>query len=260
MALDIVLGLVAVLFGTFGWQNGFSAQLGRLVVAVAAAAVAKLLAMPTGRFIVSGVEWTPAMATGTVYLFYFGLLVILGNFLLGRFVQSLRENMSDGTGLDTGVGMLLGVATGAVVIYAVLCGTQLVTQHVGASNPTFAFQYQKSKVGRFVLTHNIADPEPFPHARVLLALVNTGSNEGASADPAAIGPIRSNPKWIVIADNPEVLASLAQGDWRTLRRDPRLMDLVTDPAFLKASDNYSSPKHKIKAEDPNDRFQELRAK
>ncbi len=255
MQLDIVIGVVILLFGYTGFRNGLMGQLGRLVVALIAAIGAKFLAAPVSNAILKGVEWTPSMALGASFVCAFLVLLMVGLFALGALMKS---DGGDGTGLDTGFGSILGLATGALVCFSIVCGGILLTQHLAAKKPGLAVQWQKSRVGRFALTHNFVDPQPFPNARVLLALVGRPDPKKPSKKPTAIGPIRENPKWQPILKRQELVAALERGDWKMLRKQPEFLDLITDAEFIKAAADYEAPHHKIEAEVPEDRFNELK--
>lgn len=259
MVLDIVVGVLVLLFGYFGSRTGAGAQLYQLGIIGGAAVAAKLMAPSTANFITHGVGWAPYLSLGLSYTVMLGLLVMAGYFLLSGTIAGSRDNFLGGT-LESAVGALFGAARGAVLMFALICGVILVTMHMGSRKSMFAVQYQKSRVGKFVLTHNVVDTQPFPHANVLKMVVGAEEVPEGTKNPYAISSIRENPKAKFLLTDMDVGSLISNGSWKQLRRDPRLLELVCDHHFLQAVRELTTPDLKAEAENPEDRFEELRGK
>ena len=255
MTLDIIVGVVILATAFLGSQNGAMATVWQTLNATAAAFGAKFLALPAARFVLKAVDWTPALAAGVMYLTCFFVLWMVGHFILERAVSGAMEEGSGGA-LESLVGAIMGAARGALVALAIVSGVMMVTRHVGGNRAGLAFAYDASRTGRYVMTHNLADPEPFPNARVLRAMV--GADDKPSANENALAEIRTLPEWQTLAQDTKVTDAIGAGDWRSLKSDPRVLTLVNMHPFLRAARGYTTPDHSVEDENPADRFKELK--
>lgn len=257
MVFDIAAGILVLAFGYMGSRSGAFAQLYQLGILVGAAVLAKLAAAPTSRFIIQAVEWSPSFAHGLCFLVYLGIFTAVAYFFLGSILDMARDR-ADGHGIDMAVAGLLGVVRGALVVYVLLAGAMLVTQRMGAQKAGLAFQYQKSRVGALVLTRNVVDSQPFPHAIALKHLAGNPQPGFTSSYPHALALVGKKPAGRFLVEDPQVRAAIAAGQWKTLRKDPRMLALLTDHEFLAAADKFMTPNLDVEAENPEDRFKELK--
>ena len=257
MLIDILAGLVVVYSAWSGSQHGAIAALYRAGFTGLALVFAKLLCGPTARYIIKGIEWSAPYAYGLCFLVYFLIIAVALGFATASLLRN-AEGQGDGGTLDRGVGFLLGAGRGGIVGYGLLAATILITHRVGAHRPMFAFAYDKSYAGRIVLTRNIADPEPFPNAYFLQVLVGAKENQGFN--PEAIGLAKQLDSGTFIDADVALNDALKAGDWKAIRKHPALLAWMCSHEFLRLADDFITPRHKVEAEDPNQRFKELRAK
>ncbi len=255
MALDIIIACMVLLLGWFGSQAGSASQVFQLIIYGGGAYGAKLIATPSARFLITGIEWPLRFAMGMCYLLAFGLAVMVLWFVLGT--QKDRVSAHSG-GVDSALGGVMGAAGGIIVCYALLCGLILVSQHLGGERAMFAFQFQNSRAGRYVLTHSFVDPEPFPHAIVLQAVVGDPDPGFESQNDFAIGDVYESPKAQFLLDSPDIVAAIKAGKWKQVAKDDRVLALITDARFLAGARLYMTPVHTVKPEAPQERYKELR--
>jgi hypothetical protein len=257
MTFDTVIGAIVLLFGYLGTRTGIAAQVYQLLMIGAAGYAAKLLTPPTAGFLSEHIEWTPALSAGICFLCYFFLLLMVAYFVMDRVLDYAREAGTNGRFLDVTVGGLVGISRSALLLYSVLCGLILIGQDMGGEKPVFAVQYQNSRVASFTLTHNYADVEPFPFARVFRALIGAEDPE-QFPHPGALQDLRVLQKMKDLLSDPDVVAAIRSNRWKHLRRHAGMLALLTDPRFLQHARFLQLREQRVEAEDPNDRFRELR--
>ena len=259
MVLDIVAVVVLLLGAYYGWLSGFTSQFWRVVGLAGAFFGAMFVSRPAARYIITGIDWPERYATGIVFVSAFGVMALAFWFFLERLVQSVRQNEHDGTILDRAMGALAGIVRFAGWIFAILCGAILITQHLGAKKASWAVGYHTSRVGRFVLTHNPVDTEPFPNARVIRGLLDLDTQP--PGDVNALGLVRNAPEAAFLKSHFDGYQYVVRSqNWKSLRRDRALLGLACSHVFLNAAEAYLTPKHVVGAEEPTDRFKELRPK
>ena len=256
MVIDVLFGVLVVFLGLRSTALGGFAAAWQLLTAALAGVAARIVAAPTARYIVTGIDWSPGFSRGVCFLVYFSLLLMTGHFLMSRVVEAASENYGDGGSLDRAGGFLLGAGRGAVVGYGVLCSIMLMTPRLGSNNELFALPYTASKVALYVLPRNVVDPEPFPHARALRAMFDA-EDVHASAYPYALTAVRGLEKAQVVEGDSATLELIFSQAWKPLRGHRDLLALVTDRDFAAAADKWMTPNHKVRAEEPEDRFDEL---
>ncbi len=257
MALDIIIGVFVLTLGWFGSQSGMSSQIFQLIIYAGGAWLGRAISRPAAKFMVTGIEWPLRFASGIAFMLSFCVCVMVLWFILGKGKDRVSSHSG---GLDSAIGGLMGAVGGLIVCYALLGGFILVTQHLGGERAMFAFQFQNSRAGAYVLTHNPVDPEPFPHAIVLQAAVGDPDPAFKSPNSFALADLFENPKAKFLRTSPDVTAAIKSARWKDLRRNKDLMALITDARFLAGARLYMTPVHKIKAEKPEERFEELRQK
>ncbi len=258
MIFDILAGLAVLLAFVEGRNGGAMAAVYRTGATLGAAVLAKLLCSPTANAIIKGVEWSPQFAQGLVFLTYFLLFLMVGRFSLGGLIRHAEMNRGDGGLLDRGLGGLIGAARGATIAYALIASTVLLVHRWGAKAPSMALPFSKSWSGRTVVGWNVADPEVFPNAYVLRAAL--GLEENAGPRPEVLDALRQWDGIKVLTADADIARGLAESDWKALRKNRALLELIEHPEFLALADAYYTPRNAVKAENPEDRFQELKAK
>lgn len=258
MIIDVVVAVWVIVFFVQGRNTGGMAAVYRVSGALGALTLAKFLCKPTSNAILKGVAWSPQFSQGLCFLVYFALLGMVARFALGALIREAELHGGDGGQLDRGMGALLNAARGALIAYGVLAATILMTHRLGARVASLALPYHGSYVGRFVLGWNIADPEVFPNAFVLRAMV--GLEENSGPHPEALEPLREWTGGDILETRPEIASALAQSDWKTLRKSREVLELVCQHEFLKYADLYYTPSFSVTAENPEDRFNELKSK
>lgn len=142
--LDVVVGVLALMFGIFGLRAGFARQLATLLtfvltMVVLYVAYPVLLEYLAGNF----PEWSMAMVTGVglaaLALLSIGLFVLLKQVL----ASAMLANLSDGT--DKGMGFVLGLLRGGVLAVLLLS----VVAQLGSENIRLRMR-DTSWVGRWV--------------------------------------------------------------------------------------------------------------
>jgi len=255
--LDIVVGLAVLAFLWMGAADGTMAGVWHIGVLAVSGILARLAVGPTAVYIIKAVEWSESFTRGIMFLGYLVVFVLIAWGLLGGFLRSARNN-APGYGIDRLVGGLLGAIRGALLVYVLLASVMLITHRLGAQKPSMAFKFQKSRVGRFVLTRNLVDNMPFPHARTLRALVGLRNGGFKPGDPYALGVLGGLPEALFLNDDATIKTAITQNRWKVLRKDQRVLDLVCSAEFLTASNAYETPNLKVEAENPEERFKELR--
>jgi hypothetical protein len=121
-----------------------------------------------------------------------------------------------------------------------------------------AVPWHASNVGRIALTRNLVEPEAFPNAFILRVLI--GAEDNLGHNPNAIAGIQNLPDWELVEADPPTIEAIRNKDWKSLRQNMILLPVITSAAFLAWADDYYTPRHKVEAEDPNQRFEELKSK
>ncbi len=259
MLIDILAGLLVAYLAWSGNQGGAMATLYRAGFSGLALVGAKFLAKPTANYVMKGIEWSAPFAYGLMFLIYFLVLLLVFKFTTASLVRATENTAGDGGILDRIVGTLLGAANAAIIVYGLVAASMLISHRLGARKAMFAFPYDKSYVGRTVMTRNIADPEPFPNAYTLRVIIGAEENQGFN--PGAIGLLREmKPVEDVIKLDPAVVAAIQSKDWKSLRTNVALLGLMCSAEFLQYADDFITPRHKVQAEDPSQRFKELQQK
>lgn len=257
MALDIICGVIAALYGHGGSKNGAMAALYRALIPGSAILVAKFLTRPTAETMLKAISWSPQFAYGIVFIMYFIVLTIALTFAIGAVIRS-AEYAGDGGTFDRGMGLLLGLARGALVMYAVLAASVLMTHRLGAKKAFMAVPWHSSNVGRIALTRNLVEPEAFPNAFILRVVI--GAEDNLGHNPNAIAGIKELPDWKLVEADPPTIEAIRNKDWKSLRQNGIILALITSSAFLQWADDYYTPRHNVEAEDPSKRFEELKSK
>jgi hypothetical protein len=257
MLIDILAGVFVLWFAWSGNQSGALAALYRAGFSGLALIAAKLVAAPTANYLMKGIEWSAPFAYGLMFLIYFLVFALALKFITASLVRTGENVGGDGGLVDQVVGTLIGAGQGALFVYALLAATVLLTHRLGARKPMFAFAFDKSYAARFVMTRNVVNPEPFPHAYTLRVLVGADPNQGFN--PEAMGSIArlESVKQTIVGDAAVVTAIESQ-DWKALRTNTALLGVLCSAEFLQYADDFITPRHAIKAEEPTERFKELK--
>lgn len=252
MVFDIVVAVLVLGFGFLGYQSGALAQIWQLVIYIVAGAVGRFVSRPAAGLLVKGIDWPPGFATGVTFTVVFGITAVVGWFVLAKAIESAKQH--DGSAAIQLGGSVFGAVNAILLVYLIMCGATLMTQHLGATKKAFAFKYYKSKVGKIVLTKNMVDPEPFPQARVLRALIDAPDpSDPEPGNPFALGGLKGEQcagaippcAAMFLWETPELQEAIRAGRWKQVRRDPRMLALVCDHAFLAAARDFTIvPKNK----------------
>ena len=256
MVLDVIIVAGVLLSALRSAPRGtMAAVVSTLGVSIAAAA-AKYLSRPSARWITTGIEWSYNYAIGLTFLIEFTLLLLVLSFILGPTIQRATQS-ADGTRLDQFVGTLVGGIRGMILVYCLVGAIMLCTQRWGSRRPSFSIQYQKSVVGRWIMTHNLVNPEPYPHAYVLRGVLGyeTGIHDTSET---ALGVLRAHPMTEFLRADQAVKAAIWNKDWRSLHQHKALLALTTNPEFLYFAKAATTPKNQAKDETPEERFRELK--
>ncbi len=258
MVLDAMAAVIVFVFLNSGRLGGSMAAVYRLGGTFGAVAAAKLLCKPTSTAILKAVAWSPQFSQGICFLAYVCIFAMIAHFVLAALIQEAEIHGGDGSWLDRTGGGLLGAARGALIVYVLLASAVLLTHRWGAKAEAMALPYHKSYVARFVMGWNVADPEVFPNAFLLRVIAGLEENTGPR--PEALEHLHALAATQFLQTNDEVYSALKQRDWKSLRKNRDLFDLMCRYEFLRHADLYYTPVHTARAEDPEDRFNELKAK
>jgi uncharacterized membrane protein required for colicin V production len=256
LIFDIIVGAVIAFLAYRSAQLGALGSVAQLLTTAVAAILARIVATPAASFMLKAIDWSPGFAMGVAFLVLFLGFWVIATFLTSRAVEAVSDGYGDGGPIDQWMGFIVGVGRGALIGFALLASTILVTQRLAAKKKFLAIQYQNSRVATWVLTHNIIDPEPFPNARALLRLLQV-TDGSESSRPHAMAHINAHPKVQAVKDDPQAVDAIRAEDWKALRKNRGVLELVTDQQFVAAADLYRTVRHKVGAEDPNERFDEL---
>ena len=256
MFLDITIAVLVLGSAYRGSWRGTMANVWAISGVIAAAWTARYLSRPVARWIVAGVEWPYGYAIGLSFLVSFAIGLLLTSFILGPSIQRAEQG-TDGGVLDRLVASLLAGIKGAVLVYCVVCGVMLCTPRWGSQSARLAPQYHKSVSGRWLLSHNLVNVEPFPHARVLRLILGHETATEPSVS-SAVYELQAHPMTEFLRSDTSLQADIWNRNWRAVRKHSALLALVTSPEFLKYVDAITTSRKTRAPEEPASRFKELR--
>ncbi|HIA00443.1 MAG TPA: hypothetical protein EYN06_01990 [Myxococcales bacterium] len=238
MILDIAISLWVSARTFRGRDRGIGAESMRTAVALLVGFLALFAAPPVGRVINKVFGWTPNGIDGLSFLFLFGLFYMVGYFAIETAANAMEYSERNGVFDEIGGAVFSGLRT-TLIAYALLSGVMMTTRDLGASKSKYAFNYSQSYVGRYTLTHNFMDKEPFPHAQLLNDLVQRGSKSGITTNRhVALAGIGSLPSANFLNHDANAESAIRTGNWHFVRKHRELLALICDHAFLDEARRY----------------------
>lgn len=226
MAVDIIASIV-VLWGLLrGWLRGFMYQIGQigmLAVAFVAARALGDLVEPHVVALLSTAD--PRVHRLVAFFAVFLIIYVVGLLILRAFTRDVRRASETLSGMDRGLGMVVGGLKYAVGVY--LLFVALIALH--ESTGKIPLPYGSSVVGRWVMKHNFLESEEFPRARALAKLGWLLHSDSARLlDDPDFRAVLEHPKAAVLR-TPEVATALVRGDWVAVMGEDAVWDLLDEP-------------------------------
>ncbi len=226
MALDIVAGILLSLALLRGWLRGLVFQLGQVALLALCFFAARMLGGAIAEQLTELQQTLPEAAEAIGFFAVFGLLYLVGSFVLHGLTRDLREASGALGAGDRFLGLLVGGAKGLALIYLGF----LVLIMASRWNGKLAVPYASSYTGRLVAQHNLFDSDEFPRARALAKLgwlLSTHEAVELVQNPHFVA-ILMHPKASVLREGP-VIQAMTHGDWLTIMRHRGVWDLLDEP-------------------------------
>lgn len=227
MAVDIVVGLFLLVAIVRGWMKGFLVQLGQIVLVALAFGAGRLFGHLLEPALSDAFDASHPQVTETVAFFaVFVLVYIVGAVLLHWLTRDLHREGGVFSTADKSLGLVFGLAKGALLVYVFIIGLIMLNQLTGMA----PVPYANSATGRLVMQNNFLESEEFPRGRALLKLgwlLHSTPPDQLAGDPHFVA-IVTHPKAAPLR-TPEVANALYRGDWLSIVQKDAVWDLLDEP-------------------------------
>ncbi len=249
MILDVFTLALLVYFFFSGFKRGFLYQVLRIALLVASWVAARTLRPTLIPFVRATSSDMPEEYMGLIaFVLLFGLIHVVGSFLLGAILKHFHRTSTVAGGLDKLAGGALGVVKVGLVIYLLLCIYLAVAPVFDKDTRAAA---ESSHVLGYVADNNILHGETSTYLKGLRNLSKVARDrdlrERLFEDPEVKNYLKGEGK--ALMDDETLRQAVEIGDWESLLQDERVQKIIRDPGFYKALEHLQTAKAEA-AEEP----------
>lgn len=233
MVIDLVILGLLLLFAVLGARSGAARQVAHLVALAAAYFAARRLGPLVAPRLAAALD-SPLLIgnlAGTLLVFFVVLIAVryvlttLLRWLLGAKDEEER-------GVDRALGFVLGALKAGLVVYVVLSALTFAEEHVKVAGRRLGLSPKDSVAAGLARRFNLFEATQFAPVHDLARVLGAASDPERAArlkDDPALRALRKDPRFQRLLKDERLRAAVARGDFETLLRDDRVLQLIQDP-------------------------------
>jgi uncharacterized membrane protein required for colicin V production len=232
MMLDLLIALLALLFGIAGARRRASSQLAGWLAFALAVLAARPGASLFGPLFASWLHASPGTAGIAAGFCTFLVVLVCARLVLDALLRGvLTLGDPERRGLDRFLGFFLGALKVLAVAWVALSALAFVEERLSTSGKAFGFSPERSLAFAAAKRWNFFGFADFGATESLLRMEQVLRRPGGAArlakDPA-VAALLKDPRFVAVAEDPVVKRAVEEHDVATLLRTPSVMRLLSD--------------------------------
>ncbi|MHB8873697.1 MAG: CvpA family protein [Myxococcaceae bacterium] len=233
MNLDLVLGVVVLVFALLGAFAGAAKQVANLVALVAAYACARPLGTALGPRAAQAAGTPLIVATVGATLLVFLVVMVVGRYAITRLLRRVLAGKNPSSrGVDRTLGFLLGGLKVAAIAYVIICALTFVEQNVKVAGKRLGLSPKGSIAFELARKYNLFEMTQFSSVQDLVKVAKGAQTPDGAArlksDPAFLA-LKKDPRFLKALDEQAMRKAIETGDYRSLLRSNVILQLIQDP-------------------------------
>ncbi len=237
MTFDLVVLIVVAVFAVWGAFAGAARQ----VAQIAGVVVAWIAASPVGQFFgpVLAVRLAAPTMVGVVLATFIAFLLtfLVVRAILTAFLRRLLAGRDPANrSADRALGLLLGGAKVAVIVYIGLAAATFVENNVTIAGRRLALAPKDSTLFKLARSYNIFEVQQFSGVKDYVQVARLSSDPKMAArlkDNADLAALKKDPRFAGALNSEGMRKAIESGDYQALLKSNQVLELISDPRAMR---------------------------